>query len=184
MRRSLAIFALFGALIVARASATTVTGTVVDSDAVAWANGLITFTLVSGQSPSCSGVPMTQSQLSVTATLNGSGAFSATLCSNSLIAPVNSQWQIRISSSASAAPQNLAATTVSGSSQDLSTYINGLIAPIRVSAINQARAYADGEILSPVGGTTYYNTASGAIRLYNGVSWLTLATGSTGISTL
>lgn len=186
MRRSLFIAILLCALISIRASATTVTGTVTDPDAVNWANGFITFTLTgnAGQGYACAGTPMTADQTKVTATMNGSGVFSTTLCANNTITPVNTQWAIQVFSAASAAPQTITPTTVNGSSQDLSTYINGLIKAIRIPAVTKTRAYADGEIVTPIGGTTYYNIGSGTIRLYNGVAWLTLSTGASGVANL
>lgn len=155
------------------AHATTVTGTVTDSDSIAWANGNVTFKLTGTGGPySCAGTAMTPDQLTVVATMDGSGAFSTTLCDNSTITPVNSQWSMQVCSAATAPCQFIAATTVSGSSQSLTSYINGLIQPIRLSASTYGtRAYADVEILSPVGGTQYWNLATASFRYNNGTAW-------------
>lgn len=173
MRRSLTIVLLFFALIVSRASATTVTGTVTDADSTVWANGAITFTLTGAGGPPfyCAGALMTPAQTSVNVSLDASGAFSTTLCDNSTVTPVNTKWAIRISSATSAVPVNITPTTVSGSSQSLSTYISGLLLAIRIPGTQQVRAYTDTEVVSPIGGTTYFNLTSKSVRLFDGTSW-------------
>ena len=181
MRRSLFVLVLLGALISIRASATTVTGTVTDPDSTVWANGSITFTLTgnAGQGYSCAGTPMTPSQTIVVAALNGSGTFSTTLCANNTITPVNTQWAIQIVSATTAPPQTLTPTTVSGSSQDLTTYINGLITAIRIPIAFGTRAYTDTEIVSPVSGNVYFNLTSALQRIYNGSTWINTNTSTT-----
>lgn len=166
------------ALGVASAQNTTVTGTVTDSDSIAWANGSISFNLIGSNGPYyCGGTLMTQSQLTVVANLNSSGAFSTSICDNTKVTPVNTSWSIRVCSATTAPCQTIPATTVSGASQSLSTYINGLIAPIRIAAVYGTRAYADVEIISPIGGTTYYSLTASGIRLWNGAAWTTLSGG-------
>lgn len=180
------IFALWLCVGAAFAQSTTVTGTVTDSDSIAWANGFITFTLIGqGQQYYCAGTLMTPNQTSVSSSLDGSGSFSVTLCPNASVTPVNSQWSIRISSATTAPPQTIAPVTISGSSQSLTSYIGGLIAPIRIPATSyRIVAYADGEIVSPTGGTTYYSLTATAIRLYNGAAWNSLTTGTAPVSSV
>lgn len=173
---------ILGFAVAANAASTTVTGTVTDPDNIAWTNGSITFHLVGngGQSYYCSGTLMTPAQLTVTASLNSSAAFSTTLCPNASITPVNTQWAITITSAATAPAQIITPTTVSGSSQSLSTYINGLIKAIRIPIAFGTAAYADIEIVSPPIGGTYFNLISGTGRTWNGTSWSGSSSPSTG----
>src|ERR1700679_3349340 len=173
MRRLFTVIILLGALFAVKASATTVTGTVTDSDSIAWANGSITFKLVGngGQNYYCSGTLMTPSQTTVIASLDSSGTFSTTLCPNASITPVNTQWSITVSSATTAPTQTLAATTISGSSQSLTSYIGSLIKAIRIPIAFGTTAYADVEIVSPPTGGTYFNLTSGVNRVWNGTSW-------------
>ena len=168
------------ALLAISASATTVTGTVTDPDGISWANGSITFSLVASSGDLfCSGVKMTPAQLKVTAALDASGSFSTTLCANSSITPVSSQWAITVIPLATTPPQNLTPTTVSGSSQSLSTYINALITAIRVPIVFGTRAYSDIEILNPPTGGQYYNLTTQTVRFWNGTVWSDTGSGGT-----
>jgi hypothetical protein len=175
---------ILGFAVAANAASTTVTGTVTDPDNIAWANGSITFHLVGngGQSYFCSGTLMTPAQTTVTASLNSSGAFSTTLCPNASVTPVNTQWAITITSAATAPAQTITPTTISGSSQSLSTYINGLIKAIRIPIAFGTRAYADVEIVNPPIGGTYFNLISGVSRTWNGTTWNNSGGGSGGTS--
>lgn len=180
MRRFFTTLLLVLMLIAVKVSATTVTGTVTDPDTTVWVNGGVIFNLNGSGGPPyyCAGTKMTSAQTNVTMTLDSSGAFSGTICDNSTITPVNSQWQITVCSATTAPCQVLKPTTIIGSSQSLTTLINGQIKAIRVPAFFGTRAYTDTEILNPIGGSTYYNLTSSVIRLYNGISWSTLLTGS------
>jgi hypothetical protein len=163
----------------ASAQNTTVSGTVTDSDSIAWANGTITFSLVGASGTvSCNGTPMTPSQLSVVLSLNGSGAFSGGVCRNSSITPMSSQWGVTVCSAASAPCQNLGNTTISGSTQSLTSFITAAIKPIRIPIAFGTRAYADGEIVNPPLGGVYFNLTSAVNRTWNGSAWANQGGGS------
>ncbi|HEY1645803.1 MAG TPA: hypothetical protein VGF75_05540, partial [Candidatus Saccharimonadales bacterium] len=163
---------ILGLVVGAASASTTVTGTVTDPDSTAWANGSITFTLNGTSSQyACAGVVMPSSQTTVTLALNGSGAFSGSICPNSTITPVSTQWAIRVCSATTAPCQSITPTTVSGSSQSLTSYINSLIKAIRVPITFGVTAYTDTEIVNPPKGGTYFNLISGLGRFWNGTAW-------------
>lgn len=174
MRRSIFTVAMFFALIVASGHAqnTTVSGIVTDSDNIAWASGNITFNLVGASGTVfCNGVKMTPAQLSVTGALNTSAAFSSIVCPNNKITPISSQWAVTVCSAATAPCQNLGPVTISGTTQDLTSFVSSTIKAIRISIAPNTRAYSDGEIVSPPLGATYFSLITLTNRTWNGTSW-------------
>jgi hypothetical protein len=156
----------------ASAQNTTVSGTVTDSDSIAWASGNITFNLVGASGTVfCNGVKMTLSQLSVTGALDTTGSFSALVCRNSSITPISSQWAVTVCSAATAPCQNLGPVTISGTTQDLTSFISSTIKAIRISIAPNTRAYSDVEIVSPPLGATYFSLITLTNRTWNGTSW-------------
>jgi len=177
------LFLLAGLFIgAAQAQNTTVSGTVTDPDAFNWAGGSIQFALYNGQGGTVTynGVPLTPSQLVVNIGLNSGGAFSIALSDNTLLQPVGTQWNISVCPAASAPCQTLQRVTISGSTQDLTTTINGQIKALRFSASYTARAYGQVEISPiPPSGGTYYDITLAAPKFWNGTAWVIYA-GNTG----
>lgn len=156
----------------ASAQNTTVSGTVTDSDSIAWASGTLMFNITGASGTIyCNGTKMTPSQLSVVASLDSTGSFSTGVCRNSSITPVSSQWAITVCSAASAPCQNLGNVTIAGSTQSLTSFITAAIKPIRIPIAFGTRAYADGEIVNPPLGGVYFNLTSAVNRTWNGTSW-------------
>lgn len=157
----------------ALAQNTTVTGTVTDSDNIAWANGTITFNLLGSGGPYfCSGTLMTPSQTSVTLNLNNTGAFSGSVCDNATITPVSSQWQMVIDPQGSAPAQTLLPTVITGASQNLTSYIGSNIKAIRIPIGVNTSVYADIEIVNPPIGGSYFNVTTYQTRTWNGIAWV------------
>lgn len=166
-------------------SQVTVTGTVTDSDTIAWANGSVTFSLKNGGgAPKLNGVPMTPAQLTIVAPLNSTGQFSTALSNNTQITPVGTQWGYQICPAATSPCQNFTSFTASGSSVSLTTAISSQIQPIRIPAAYNTQAYSDVEIspIPPPGGT-YYNLTSSAIKFWNGLIWQIMGSGGGGGAT-
>src|ERR1700674_5085232 len=102
----LGLFALFGASL--SAQMTTVTATVIDSSATAWANGSFTIAFVPSPSQpninvyNINGVPLSTALLNFTGVLNGAGVFTQTLYTSSSISPSGSSWKFNICPNSSA----------------------------------------------------------------------------------
>lgn len=176
-------FVLSLAFGIAIAQNTTVTGTVTDSDSIAWANGSITFNLIGSGGPYyCSGTKMLSADISKTYSLNGSGAFSGSVCSNSNITPVSSQWQMVIQPAATAFSQIMPPTQITGGSQSLTSYIGTNIKPIRITVAFGTRAYGDIEIVNPPVGGTYFNLTTLVNRTWTGTSWISGGGGNNSIT--
>src|SRR6267142_3137019 len=154
----LAILFLLGTALSARAQSTTVSGTITDSGSQAWANGTYTFQLVANpQFPNLASYTWTGGALSQTirGSLNGSGAYSQSLPSNSAIAPQGSKWVLIACPLASSSCFAGANTTITGGAQTLN------LTPPAI-AINLQKpdqfvtAYADSEIVTAFIGGQYY----------------------------
>lgn len=158
----------------ASAQTTTASGTVTDSDSIAWQNGTISFSLVSNNPnipPTVGGVPLTPSQINFTINLDGTGSFSTTVADTNFVQPL-SLWAIKICSNTSAPCNTLVNMKITGASQSLTATINSQIQAIRLAAGYSTRAYADVEITpTPQPGGTYYNTVQNVTRQWNGSAW-------------
>lgn len=155
-------------------STTTVTGTVVDPDAIAWAGGTAIFKLINTNpniTPNVNGVPLTAAQQNFVVNLDNTGSFSTTVTDTNTIQPL-SKWQVEFTSNTSAPAQYLTPLVITGGSQSLNTQIAAQIVAIRLTAGTSTRAYADIEIIAtPPAGAVYYNTTSNTTRVWNGTSW-------------
>lgn len=162
-------------------STTTVSGTVVDPDGIAWANGTVTFQLINPNpqiAPNVGGVPLTIAQTDFTIPLDGTGSFSQAVTSTSSITPALTQWRITFDSNTSAVAQALNVMPINGTTQSLNTQIAAQIQVIRLSASPSTRAYADIEIMAtPPAGATYYNTTTNVTRLWTGATWINAGLG-------
>ena len=159
---------------IASAQTTTATGTVTDSDSIAWQNGTISFSLVSNTPnipPTVGGIPLTPSQINFTIPLDGTGSFSTSVADTNFVQPL-SLWSIKICSNTSAPCATLINMKITGASQSLTATIGSQILAIRLAAGYSTRAYADVEIQPiPPAGSTYYNTISNLTRQWNGSAW-------------
>jgi hypothetical protein len=165
-------------------STTTVSGTVTDSDGIAWAGGAVIFQLVNPNpqiAPSVGGVPMTAGQQSFIVVLDGTGSFSTSVTDTSTIVPALTKWRITVDSATSAPGQNLTPIQITGPTLSLTATIASQIQPIRLAAGANTRAYSDVEIIAtPPPGATYFNVTSVATRIWTGTSWQNAGSGTTG----
>lgn len=166
---SLFVLVFCGLSLVPRACAqsTTVSATVTDSDSIAWAGGSYTFTFY----PSPNFPNIKPAVLVYKGVLDGSGAFSVSITSNSGIA-VGSAYIPTICPNASVPCSSLAPIVINGSTQSLTTYIDANITAPRfpASGANQY-GYSDLEINStPLPGGQYYNVSTG-FRYWNGTAF-------------
>jgi hypothetical protein len=107
-----------------QAQNTTVSATVTDSGSVVWANGTYAFTFV--PSPRLAngpyfnnGSPFTPTTIS--GSLNGSGAFSVSVPSNSTITPSGTTWTVTYCPQATNPCQTSGPITISGASQSITS---------------------------------------------------------------
>jgi hypothetical protein len=167
MKRILvALLFLLGAAFNANAQSTTVSGTVTDTGAQAWANGTFTFQLVANPNfPNLASYTWTGGTLNqtISGSLNGSGAYSQSLPSNSAISPQGSKWQLKACPLATSPCFASANTTITGGAQTLN--LTPPVIAINLQTPDQfVRAYADSEIVTAFIGGQYYNLISGVMR--------------------
>jgi hypothetical protein len=110
---------------------TTVTATVVDPNGVPYANARVTFTLgnTSGipsfsATPTLAGTPVMGS---FSVILDSGGNLSVSVPSNAVILPASTKWVPSICAAVGGPCATGAATTISGSSQDISTVLNAAV---------------------------------------------------------
>src|SRR6266850_1769674 len=162
----LAILFLLVTALNARAQSTTVSGTVTDTGAQTWNGGTYTFQLVANpQFPNLASYTWTGGALSQTirGSLNGSGAYSQSVPSNSAISPQGSKWVLIACPLATSSCAASANTTITGATQTLN--LTPPIIAINLQTPDQfVRAYADSEIVTAFIGGQYYNLTSGMMR--------------------
>lgn len=142
---------------------TTVTATVTDPSAQVWTNGSITAQLQTTQPgvPLNNGFPINDSLQ--TALLDGSGAFSISLDSNTAIQPIGSFWSFTVCPNASFICTTTTAT-ITGGSQNISATINAAISNIVVNTPPVIlRAYNDVEAIGG-NGALYWRTTDNTLR--------------------
>jgi hypothetical protein len=172
MRKYLALFLLLIAFTAKAQTTTTVSGVVTDTGGQTWNNGTFVFTFVSSDSPPYSNGGSPYVPVPITGTLDGGGAYTATIPSNATIKPVGSHWKVQVCPGATApcfSPTTL--LTISGGTQT----VNVTPTPILINPIPGAQAYSDAEIRTPGLGALYYNVTTGFLRLWNGTAWINVA---------
>lgn len=170
------VFFLLSALSVkCQAQTTTVNSTgIVDSDSTTWANATLIFTFQPNPNyPNVKPTPLTYYT-----TANGSGVFSVAIPDNNLVA-AGSTYQITVCSYTSAQCSVLPPLLITGSTQNLTTYINsGIVAPRFGANLYGAYGYADVEVTpTPVAGMGYYNVITPVYRIWSGSAWTSGAGG-------
>jgi hypothetical protein len=162
------------------AQSTTVSVTVVDQTAQAWANGTISYTF--SPTPGIPGpfywggaiVPV-QYMTPITVALDGSGSASFSVPTNTAITPSGSGWLYNVCPNASAKCVQLI-IPAAGSTQNISAAVTAVLKALQVNAANLPKAYSDSEVVTvPAQGGTYYNVLGQAIRYFNGSVWANLA---------
>ena len=126
------------------------------------------------------GVPFNKNQ-SISGQLNGSGAFSVSVPSNTSITPSGSTWAITVASAATS-PGYTTSLTITGASQSISASVipPAIAINLAVSPGSFTTAYTDAEIVAAVVGSSYYNL-TGQIQHYcqvvSGPACITWSTG-------
>lgn len=172
MKKLLLVFAILLLPVTLYAQTTTTTATVVDSDGTAWANGTYTvdYTNPIGGNPTVSttGALIPNSSLHLAGSLDGAGSFSVVLNSSNFILPTGAQWIFRVCPNT--AGQSCYATaplTITGTTQSVSSQINAVILPPRLSGVIVPYVYNDTEI-APQQNTLYIRNTDGTLRFcYN-----------------
>jgi hypothetical protein len=184
MKKIILILAfLFAGAVSAFGQSTTVSGQVTDSGGQSWNNGTFTATFVPNPQFPVGPYTWTGGTLNTTipGTLNGTGAYSVSIPSNTAISPQGSQWQIQFVPNATSSPFLTAKTTITGATQTL----NATPPDISINLQNPpgpfTTAYADDEIATPIPqGAEYFNTTSLKTRVWNGSAWANQGAGAVG----
>ena len=183
MRKLLVVF-LFSLCGFASAQSTTVSVTVVDQTAQAWANGTISY--IFSPTPGIPGpfywggatVPAQYLTPTIIA-LDGSGSASFSVPTSTAITPSGSGWLYNVCPNASAKCVQLI-ISATGSTQNISAAITAVLSALQVNAANLPKAYSDSEVVTvPAQGGTYYNTSIPAPRYFDGSAWHTFGGGVT-----
>jgi hypothetical protein len=161
------IFLFLGCAIGAQAQSTTVSGTVTDQGSQAWFGGSYSFQLVPNPNfPNLAQYSWTGGTLqqTIAGTLDGSGAYSQSLPSNSAILPPGSTWIVTFCPLATSSCSTTANTRVTGGTQT----INATPPAIAIAISSPGpftKAYSDTEIISAVVAAQYYNLTSKLVRV-------------------
>lgn len=179
MRKLLIFAALILSSVSCYAQTTTISATVTDSTSTAWANGTWKIEFVpnpSNPNPAAyniNGTPLSAAVTFQTGSLDGSGAFSASVYQNVVITPVGSSWKLTVCPN-STAPCGIYGFIAAGSSMSLSSALTSAIPVIKFSPVSGAYGYNDAEaILNLLPGSTYWNVTSSIQRCYTGSAWTT-----------
>lgn len=185
MKKLLALFSLWLCVgFTAFGQFTSVTATITDSDSQTWNNGHWSATLYNPfptNAPSINGTPLTNNQLNLSGSMNGSGTFTQSMADNSQVAPTGTQWVFTICPNASA-QCSVVQTAVSGGSEDISSNLSSGLSQLRFPASPTAYGYLDSEISpTPRPGGGYFNVATLFTRVWTGFAWQNIG-GSSGMT--
>jgi hypothetical protein len=165
---------------------TTISATAItDTDGAVWANAVCIPLLLnpSGQSPkyAATGLPINTPSCSIDA----SGNLTGSVASNTAIVPYGTQWIMQIQPLVSVKIQSLPPLTITGASQNLSTFINANIqAPRYFQPMINAHGYVDAEMQNPVEGASYLvaSSATPGIRGFHNGAWTNFAAGGASLA--
>lgn len=197
MRRLALLLALLFSAVPAFAQSTTVSGTITDAGAQAWAFGTVQFTFrPSNSNPTgqyfWNGAPFDKST-TIPATplpLDAAGSFSGvSVPSNNFINPSGSTWTVQVcpASTTPCFSQNL---TITGATQNISAQIipPAIVLNLTVPLLG-AKAYTDPEVTGALPGTSYFNITDNKLHLcvqtgFPPCTWVPLGGGSVNSVTL
>src|ERR1700678_1260003 len=166
---------------------TSVSGTISDANGQAFVSGTWSAVLIAasggtGQPFVCGGVTLSSSQVQQSGNLDSSGAFTATMVSNSCISPSGSLWQFTFNPAATSSPY-IQSVFIFGTSQSLTSSIT----PPAITVNNNqvfTIAYTDGEVFGFKEGSFYWNVLTPALRVYHSGAWTTVGGGGGGSGTV
>lgn len=144
------------------AQSTTVSGTITDANAQAFANGTYRLDLLNANQLNWSGGAITTP---LTGVLDGTGSFAGlSVPSNSAITPTGTQWKFTFCTSFPS-PCYSKLLTVTGATLNVSSSITPPAISVSANSFVQVAAYADSEITGAVVGSTYYNVTLATSRV-------------------
>lgn len=154
------------------------TATLTDSDGIVWINGTWSASLISPNgAPSVNRVLLTAAQQYAQGVIDGSGALSATLVPTNTLDQANCTWRFTINPNA-AVSASYVSTTVTSTTQNLTSILSAGIKAPRFAAGPGAFGYADLEVYPNAAlGATYYNTTTPALRQFSRNGWTSASSG-------
>jgi hypothetical protein len=159
---------------------TVVSGQVTDLGAQAWANGSYQFQFVPNPQFPTGPYTWTGGTLNtvISGTLNGSGAYSQSVPSNSAISPQGSKWILQVTPNATSPSFSTSPTIITGATQTLNVTPPAIAITVSSTISGPLpRAYSDAEISSgAIIGTEYYNVTSATVRVCTAVTGQTCTT--------
>jgi len=182
----LALILVLGGAVNAFGQSTTVSGQVTDAGGQSWNNGTFTATFVPNPQFPTGPYTWTGGTLNnvITGTLNGTGAYSVSIPSNTAISPQGSQWQFQFVPNATSSPFLTSKTTITGATQTLNATPPAISINLQNPPGPFTTAYADAEIATPIPqGAEYFNTTSLLTRVWNGSAWSNQGSGGGGGAT-
>src|SRR6202451_1271972 len=166
---------------VASAQSTTVSGTVTDAGSQAWLNGTYSFTFQPNPQYPTGPYTWTGGTLNTTisGSLNGSGAYSVSIPSNSAITPAGSTWILTVTPNATSNSFSTPRTTITGGTQTLNVTPPAIAINWSIPHGAAISAYADSEITGTLPpGAEYFNTTTLLTRVWNGSAWASQGSGA------
>jgi hypothetical protein len=180
----LGLFFVLAGAVNAFGQSTTVSGQVTDAGAQAWDGGVCQFQFVPNpNTPTFQSYTWTGGALPqvVPCTMNGSGAYSVSVPSNTSVSPGGSKWILQVTPNATSPSFRTPATTITGGTQTLNVTPPAIAISWSIPPGPAISAYADGEIVGTLpDGAEYFNTTTGLTRLWNGSAWINQGSGAGG----
>lgn len=162
-------------------SVTTITGVVTDSDAVNWvlASWVAALILPAGSGKAVfkagGNVP-----LAVSGRLDSTGAFTGNLPDTSSMLPSGCMWRLSIASLTSASASVIPARSITGGSFNLGSFASNYVVAPRIQSAALVYAYDPIEVINPINGDGFIDTATSTSFFWNGSAWIALAGGGSG----
>lgn len=187
MKKTLLLLMLMLAAIPAfgQVSTTSVSGTISDANGQAFVSGTWSAVLIAasggtGQPFVCNGITLSSAQVQQSGNLDSSGAFTATMVSNSCISPSGSLWQFTFNPAATSAPYTQS-VYIFGTTQSLTSTITPPAITVNNSAVFTI-AYTDGEVFGYKEGSFYWNVLTPALRVYHSGAWQGIGGSGSGVT--
>lgn len=181
----LALVLLLGGAVSAFGQSTTVSGTVTDAGSQAWAGGTYKFTFTPNSQFPTGPYTWTGGALNqvISGVLDGSGAYSVSIPSNTAISPQGSKWILQVTPNATSSSFSTPPTTITGGTQTLNVTPPAIV----VVATVVSRAYADAEVSAgAIVGSEYFNVTTSLVRVCTAVTgqscttWANVGSGAGG----
>jgi hypothetical protein len=159
------IFLLLALLVptLAFGQSTTVSGTVIDTDAQQWTSGTVVASFVPAPGTNLGQYTWTGGAfnpgVSITISITAGGNYTQSIPSNTAIVPSGSKWTFTANSGTTSLNTQSSTVTVTGGTQT----VNFVPAGIRITAGPGAVAYADIEVAAGVGGS-YFSLTTSSLR--------------------